>query len=38
LAFFGFSSLSCHFRPFTEVQRKFSGSLTREVGSATLNR
>ena len=38
LAFFDFSLLSCHFWPFTEVLRKIFGSLTREVGFATLNR
>src|SRR6266478_7407127 len=31
LAFFGFSSLSCHFWPFTGVLRKIFGSLTPEV-------
>jgi hypothetical protein len=38
LAFFDSSSLSCHFRPFTEVLRKIFGSLTREVRFAALNR
>jgi hypothetical protein len=38
LAFGDLSSLSCHFWPFTDVLRKFFGSLTREVGFATLNR
>jgi hypothetical protein len=31
LALRDFSSLSCHFWPFTEVLRKILGSLTREV-------
>jgi len=38
LAFGDLSSLSCHFRPFTEVLREIFESLTREVGFATLNR
>jgi hypothetical protein len=31
LAFFDFSLLNCHFRPFTGVLRKIFGSLKREV-------
>ena len=38
LAFFGFSLLSCHFWPFTEVLRKIFRSLTREVGNFARNR